>query len=190
MKFCWDTAKAHAAPKRLRIQMKCCLKVLCGFLLLCAPFLHHTLLSWVIRLFTHCVQQARKYTHSHSTFSFERLVYWLVLALWSLLSAQCLARRTNIPSKSVYSWQSQVTMANWVFLQSYVTSHQMPPLNFNQLYVFINLTLCYHPGGYDLTDESTGLLLDMIKCPPLSYLNPLLDYCLVVKRVFVKGHFS
>lgn len=41
-----------------------------------------------------------------------------------------------------------------------------------------------------MSDKSTGLLLDMRKCPLFTSLNSLLDYYLVVRGVFFKGHFS
>lgn len=67
-----------------------------------------------------------------------------------------------------------------------VTSSQKLPLNLKELCVFIQLTLCYHAGGCHLSDKSKGLLLDTSKWPPLSSLNPLLDYCHEVKRVFMQ----
>lgn len=117
------------------------------------------------------------------------MVYWAVLALWLLLSVQSLAVSANILFKSVYLGQRLVKIAIWLCLKLRQI-RQKPPLNLNKLYVFINLTLYYHSGTWHLSNKSTGLLLDMRKCPLFTSLNSLLDYYLVVRRVFFKGHFS
>lgn len=128
-------------------------------------------------------------TRFQSTLSFQHLVYWLVLALWALLSAQCLSGRANIPHISLLMIITGQDGNFGLFVQSDVTSSRMLPVNLNSLQVIIN-TLCFYPIDMLLSDKSTELLVDYFKCHPLSYLNPLLYYCLVIKRGSVRGCFS
>lgn len=81
-------------------------------------------------------------------------------------------------------FRSNIFIGNHRSSIQFVTS--VLPLNLNLLCVFIYLTLCYHSGGFHLSDKREGLFKEMSKWPPLSSLNPSLDYCHTVKRVFLQ----